>query len=320
MERLSIHIEYLLLRHDCVVVPGFGAFINARSEARVDSESGQVYPMMREVRFNSALVHDDGLLAGSFARKYRVPFAEGREMLRKSIESLRRTMASDGEVTIGRIGIISSESDTLSFVPMHGADDEAAHMGYHPVSWVRTAADDAMTDVIADNTTEREDKVSDPGTRIRRFDTRRNYYIAVNKRFARTSACFLLVAAVALSLFLPSHDRTVMPDQASVLPVENIIRKVENSASGISNEKENEVSDTLSGPIHYLVVGTFETEEEADRFIAMRQDCGYELESVGGKRLWRVSAVKDSDRKNLANILNSKEFSETFKEAWIWSK
>lgn len=78
MERLSIHIEYLLLRHDCVVVPGFGAFINARSEARVDSESGQVYPMMREVRFNSALVHDDGLLAGSFARKYRVPFAEGR--------------------------------------------------------------------------------------------------------------------------------------------------------------------------------------------------------------------------------------------------
>ena len=46
MERLSIHIEYLLLRHDCVVVPGFGAFINARSEARVDSESGQVYPMM----------------------------------------------------------------------------------------------------------------------------------------------------------------------------------------------------------------------------------------------------------------------------------
>ena len=105
MERLSIHIEYLLLRHDCVVVPGFGAFINARSEARVDSESGQVYPMMREVRFNSALVHDDGLLAGSFARKYRVPFAEGREMLRKSIESLRRTMASDGEVTIGRLGI-----------------------------------------------------------------------------------------------------------------------------------------------------------------------------------------------------------------------
>ncbi len=134
MERLSIHIEYLLLRHDCVVVPGFGAFINARSEARVDSESGQVYPMMREVRFNSALVHDDGLLAGSFARKYRVPFAEGREMLRKSIESLRRTMASDGEVTIGRIGIISSESDTLSFLRMHGADDEAAHMAYHPVS------------------------------------------------------------------------------------------------------------------------------------------------------------------------------------------
>lgn len=324
MERLSIHIEYLLLRHDCVVVPGFGAFINSRSEARVDTETGRVYPMMREVRFNSALVHDDGLLAGSYARKYQVPFAEGREMLRKSIESMREALASDGEVTIGRLGIIRAESDTLTFVPMHGASAEAARIGLHPVSWVRSAetkAEAKTPDVVGD-VSKKSEKGADRGASTRRFDTRRNYYIAVNKRFARTAACFLLVAAVALSVLLPTYNNKVMPDQASVLPVENIIRKVADSASEANRREAPEIAETAPEPVqmHYLVVGTFATEEEADRFIAMRQGSGYALEAVGGKKLWRVSAVKSANRQELLNILNSKEFSDTFKEAWIWSR
>ncbi len=183
---------------------------------------------------------------------------------------------------------------------MHGADDEAAHMGYHPVSWVRTATDDAMTDVIADNTSKERIRYRIRILReSRRFDTRRNYYIAVNKRFARTSACFLLVAAVALSLFLPSHDRTVMPDQASVLQWRTSSAKWRTAPPGSVMRKKPKYRTPCRVRYTTLMVGTFATEEEADRFIAMRQDCGYELESVGGKRLWRVSAVKDSDRKNL---------------------
>lgn len=322
MERLSIHIEYLLLRHDCVVVPGFGAFINSRSEARIDADSGRAYPMMREVRFNSALVHDDGLLAGSYARKYRVPFAEGREMLRKSIESMRDAIASDGEVTIGRLGIIRAESDTLTFVPMHGASAEAARIGHHPVSWIRRSETETDKAMATDNVPNKAEKVTDTNAMVRRFDTSRNYYIAVNKRFARTAACFLLVAAVALSALLPAHDKRVMPDQASVLPVENIIRKVADSVSETDREEAPEVAETVPDRVqmHYLVVGTFATEEEADRFISMRRGSGYALEAVGGKKLWRVSAVKSADSQELLNILNSKEFSDTFKEAWIWSR
>ena len=324
MERLSIHIEYLLLRHDCIVVPGFGAFINSRSEARIDADTGRAYPMMREVRFNSALVHDDGLLAGSYARKYKVPFAEGREMLRKSIESMREAIASDGEVTISRLGIIRAESDTLTFIPMHGASTEAARIGYHPVSWIRSAETETEKPAATDNVPDKMEKSPDKNATVRRFDTGRNYYIAVNKRFARTAACFLLVAAVALSLLMPTHDRRVMPDQASVLPVENIIRKVADSASETERKEAPGVAEVAPDPapvqMHYLVVGTFATEEEADRFIAMRQGSGYALEAVGGKKLWRVSAAKSGDSQELLNILNSKEFSDTFKEAWIWSR
>ena len=86
MENLSLHIEYLLLRHDCVVVPGIGAFINIYQTPEFDTATGKITPMMREVRFNGAVRSDDGLLANSYARKYQISYREGAELLRQDIE------------------------------------------------------------------------------------------------------------------------------------------------------------------------------------------------------------------------------------------
>ena len=93
MDNLSLHIEYLLLRNEYVVIPGFGSFLNVWHPARYDEATGLYHPIEREVRFNSALTHDDGLLASSFSRKYQVNFQEGRELLRHEISSLRDALA-----------------------------------------------------------------------------------------------------------------------------------------------------------------------------------------------------------------------------------
>ena len=109
--------------------------------------------MMREVRFNSALVHDDGLLAGSFARKYRVPFAEGREIAPQEHRILRRTMASDGEVTIGRIRYNQLGIPTRSVLfPCMEPTTRQRTWGITLFHGSGLLLIDAMTDVIADNT------------------------------------------------------------------------------------------------------------------------------------------------------------------------
>lgn len=38
------HIEFLLLRHDCVVIPGLGAFIVNMVPAHIDYEKGWSLP------------------------------------------------------------------------------------------------------------------------------------------------------------------------------------------------------------------------------------------------------------------------------------
>ncbi|MDE6547663.1 MAG: SPOR domain-containing protein, partial [Muribaculaceae bacterium] len=47
MDILPLHIEYLLTRHDCVIVPGIGAFIATETEAFIDLENGVIRPRRR---------------------------------------------------------------------------------------------------------------------------------------------------------------------------------------------------------------------------------------------------------------------------------
>ena len=62
------HIEYLIARHDCVVVPGWGAFI-AQYEASSVSALGRWQNPGRQISFNSALSYNDGLLASSIMQR-----------------------------------------------------------------------------------------------------------------------------------------------------------------------------------------------------------------------------------------------------------
>ena len=302
MERLALHIEYLLLRHDCVVVPGFGAFINVYHSALEDSETQCLQPMTTEVRFNSALKHNDGMLATSYARRERVSYAEGREMVRVAVSDLR----------IGRIR--TDNSGNLSFHPLLTPRRLSAALGYLPVKRHAPAVEVAPAAATAVTETETaEPVVENP---IRKFDTDRNYYIPINKMFA-------LVAVLCLSLILP-FTRDYHEDQASVVPVKAITTAVTKASQQIQDEEqpapvaEPEAETAPQPKTWHLVVGTFRSQDEADNFISSKNDSPYELHTVASKRMVRVVAISATDKETLLPELNSPEFQSAFPQAWIF--
>jgi hypothetical protein len=323
MERLALHIEYLLLRHDCVVVPGFGAFINVYHSALEDSKTHSFQPMTTEIRFNSALKHNDGMLATSYARRERVSYAEGREMVRVAVSDLLDTLALEGEVSIGRIGRIRTDnSGNLSFHPLLTTNRLAAALGYLPVKRnapVIEAAPAAATAVTETETA--EPAVENP---VKKFDTDRNYYIPINKMFARMAASFAVVAVLCLSLILP-FTRDYHEDQASVVPVKAITTAVTKASQQIQAVEqpvpaaEPEVQEAAPLPkTWHLVVGTFRSQDEADNFIFSKNDSPYELHTVASKRMVRVVAISATDKETLLPELNSPEFQSAFPQAWIF--
>lgn len=334
---LSLHIEYLLLRHDCVVVPGLGAFINVRHAASRDEATGMWHPMTREVRFNSALSHDDGLLASSYARKNEVSFKEGREMLRREIRELLEMLDSDGEVTLGQLGILRRTEDTVTFIPRLSATQWAALMGYAAAPVIKVSVkkqtEEKESPAIHTDSSARENSAA-PDNRAevqngRVFDTHRNYYIAVNKMFARTAACLMIAAIAVISLILPFGDRS-REDQASVVPVEKIIRDTASRIASAVNERGDttvarsadidSVAESTPEPTKrfHAIVATFATSEEAELYISQNSGTGYILQVVTGRTKSRVSAMSSDNRAELHSEMAKGGFRERFSEAWIW--
>ena len=350
MYNLSLHIEYLLLHHDCVVLPGVGAFINVRHAARFDEGAGTWLPMAREVRFNSVLTHDDGLLATSYARKNRLDFQDGRELLRQDLERLRESLKSDGEVTIGNLGILCQAEETLVYKPLYPAQKWASLLGRQaaPSGILSKSKKPEILNIevqpakikpdeeISDESKREEAVLSAEAlhkssvTKTDRLNFKRNYYVPVNKMFARSVACLCLVIAVFVSFYIPTSERHRI-DQASVIPVDEMIREsVENrkqifmnpveESADLTESNDTDSQNVVKGKTYYAIVGTFMTRREAEQYVNSIGSTPYSLSLVETPTRVRVAAIGSDDRDSLLEQMRTPKFRSAFPQAWIWNR
>lgn len=336
MDNLSKHISYLLQRHDCVIVPGIGAFIVTRHDASFDRESNLFLPPRREVSFNRAVISDDGLMAHSYARKYKTLFEEGRLILSKDIEALTRSLASTREYEISGIGkLLLDDEEKISFAPLQNPVGIFQPLSVIPVKGmevesapVKAVDDTPEKGIISPQVEETESRGNGSGS----LDRDRYYYLAINKTFARLAAGFVLIAAVALSIILPTHSKPAMEDRASVMPVESVIPVVKKTIRIATPPSENddehmafncegsENAEEAEAPKYYLIVATFRTEKEANEYVSEHPIKNGSLDVVTFGKMSRVYAACSSDKSELFSRLNSESFRNTYGEGWIWAK
>lgn len=346
MENLALHIEYLLLRHDCVVVPGIGAFINIYEAPVFNPETGMISPMRREVRFNSALRADDGMLANSYARKLGITYREGSERMSRAVTMLAETLRLDGEITVGRLGTISREEEgNLIFRPFRTADQRSEDMGFISVNFrsrycnntdknSEISPSENADNLCSDKSEFGNTQTIDSDNRINRMDFDRNWYIPVNKTFAKFCACLLIVMAIGLISFNPVSDTKRIEDKASVIPIDKIIDTAvhttrtltestpnpEKSAEIAAEENSGDPAEIANSLPYHLIVATFASCNEAERYAESNKGRGYELEVIPSRKLCRVSAKSSANRESLIDELNSATFKNTFSEGWIWEE
>lgn len=111
MNDLSYHIEHLLLTHDCVVVPLFGAFVARESESSRVEQENLFFPPLRTVRFNADVTEDDGLLVGEISHSLRCTIPEAKRNIQAMILRLRQQLLAEGQVDFGSIGVFMQDED-----------------------------------------------------------------------------------------------------------------------------------------------------------------------------------------------------------------
>lgn len=129
------HLEYLVRRHDCVTVPGIGAFIVRYRPAGFDSRNPSVLmPPSMELAFNAELSESDGLIERSVARRNGVSFEVARRIVAEEAESLLRQLRTFGSLTLGRLGeLIVTEYGSLLFEPSMTSDWDCRFYGLRPL-------------------------------------------------------------------------------------------------------------------------------------------------------------------------------------------
>lgn len=338
MDQLALHIEYLLRRNDCVILPGVGAFISVHIPARYDEVTAMWHPMSQEIRFNQAVNQDDGLLANSYARKYSLPFHEARTLLDSDIRAMLSLIEHDGEVSLGRLGTLSAgEGSSLVFAPIYSQNYFGKEIGLIPVSILQNQTPGAKeTPILEEDKNIEEESDFTPAGRI--FDTTKNYYIAINKVFAKVACSLVAICVVALFVILNTDNR-IGEDKASVIPVKEIVDTTASLTKGKAQEASSDMiiekgeegkleansgNDKGSSPSiseknrFHLIVGTFKSEDEAKKYLDKSAALGAELQIIPSKTLWRVSLASSDDKSELITRLNSRDVSEKYDGAWIF--
>lgn len=112
------HIEYLLMSHDCVVIPGLGAILASSVQSTFVADREQLLPPCRRFAFNAALTVSDGLLISSISRGNNVLFDEASRMVVDFVDNVMSQLDESGEYSLGRIGRLEMSFDrNITFVP-----------------------------------------------------------------------------------------------------------------------------------------------------------------------------------------------------------
>jgi cell division septation protein DedD/nucleoid DNA-binding protein len=107
---ISEHLHDLLLQYDCVIVPEMGGFVTEYRSARIDTQRHIIYPPSKDLRFNTQLKQNDGLLANAIARATSVSHESANTMIKSSVEQYFTQLEEGKTVEFDRVGILYLDS------------------------------------------------------------------------------------------------------------------------------------------------------------------------------------------------------------------
>ena len=134
MITIDKHISRLIALHDCVIVPGFGAFLAQRIPAHYNAEEQIFMPPHRTLRFNPNITIDDALLATAYMQNYGISYNQAATLLKEDIKKLRNSLSRKGEICFGELGTMSMGIDgKVTFTASENGIDDPENYGFSPL-------------------------------------------------------------------------------------------------------------------------------------------------------------------------------------------
>ncbi len=117
--QLTTYISDLLYRYECVIIPGFGAFLTRHKSAHIDEATNTFFPPSKIVAFNKQLQANDGLFANYVASVEKCSYETALQKIRNYTAKISTELSEGKTILIEKIGSFSlNEEKSLQFEPV----------------------------------------------------------------------------------------------------------------------------------------------------------------------------------------------------------
>lgn len=111
------HIQSLLFKNECVVVPGFGAFLTNYIPADFNNNKTLLIPPKKQLTFNASLKLNDGVLAAYIANQESITTEQALALITDRVKQYQQLLAKYGKFKVESIGLLYKQDNRLLFEP-----------------------------------------------------------------------------------------------------------------------------------------------------------------------------------------------------------
>ena len=305
--QLSNYIADLLYRYECVIIPGFGAFLTRSQSARIDELTHTFYPPSKVLSFNKQLQVNDGLLANYVASVEKCSYEMALQKVRRFAAHLSSELQTGKVISIANIGEFSlNEEHSIQFEPVHKQNFSTSAFGLS--SFIASQIDRTVLEDNADSAQEKAPII-----------------LHAEKKAGRPYLKYAAVAAIAL-LATGFGGMKLYENQ-----VQNYNFAERQKANSLVENQIQEATFVIETPLpvlnlqlhkeigkYHIVAGAFRMEENADKKVAQLKEKGYTPTKLGTTRygLHQVLYASFKERVDAINKLHEIQRTEN-PDAWL---
>ena len=261
------HIEYLMLSNDCVVVPGFGAFIAQYTSSNNCAQNSTFTSPKRSISFNASINHNDGLLANSIAKKASIPYAEALKQIEKSTTICRQALSDGSEVPFGRLGFfISNAEGHIEFIPFHHELANDDFFGLQSFSFPTLAERNAQ--VATEETV--SETYSEPEINI----GRRNWFSHKAVQIAASIVmlvCLTFALSTPIIVDKPTHQLATLNVPTPTMPKHKVV-KAEEISQQKKVEAASEKKETNPNGRYAIIICSLKKQSQVAQYFQENKD------------------------------------------------
>lgn len=303
--QISQYISELLFRYDCVVVPGFGAFLSERVSAKIDKSSGEFFPPCKRISFNTQLKSNDGLLANHISSVEEITYENAISKIKKQVDYAIKSLENSETIEFPNIGsLTNSKKGKITFEPTNKNNFLKDSFG--------------LSAFISPTVTRENKKLSNKPTIALKTKKQKTYTF---RKYAAIGIILLglsgIIAGNIYSNSIDKHNTLVQQEVESI--IENRIQKATFSVSTDLNPININILKKV-GDFH-IVAGAFRIKKNSERKLRELKRLGFDARLIGQNRYGLHQVVFESynTRKDAENALMKIKKTQD-KTAWLLFK